>query len=95
MRVVEQNPKVKALALAVPGGPFVAPTAESFHDRSYPLVTAVYIYLNRRPGQPVSPRLKEFLTYVLSREGQQAVLDDGMFIPLSPEAVREQLKKLE
>jgi len=96
MRVVEKNPGVKPLPLAAgAGGPFVPPTRDTFHDRSYPLVTAVYIYLNRPPGQPVSPRLKEFLAYVLSREGQQAVIDDGMFIPLTPEAAREQLAKLE
>lgn len=96
MRVVEQNPQVKALALApADGTPFVPPTAESFHDRSYPLVTAVYFYLNRPPGQPVPPRLKQFLAYVLSREGQQAVVDDGMFIPLTAAAARDELKKLE
>ena len=96
MRVIEQNPKVKPLALAAgPGGSFVPPTRDTFHDRSYPLVTAVYIYLNRPPGQSVPPRLKEFLAFVLSREGQQAVIDDGMFIPLTPEAAREQLAKLE
>ena len=96
MRVVEQNPQVKPLALAAEtGGPLVPPTRDTFHDRSYPLVTAVYIYLNRPPGQPVPPRLKEFLAYVLSREGQQAVIDDGMFIPLTAEAAREQLAKLQ
>jgi phosphate transport system substrate-binding protein len=94
--VVERNPGVKALALAAgPDTPFVPPTRDTFHDRSYPLVTAVYFYLNRPPGQPVPPRLKEFLAYVLSREGQQAVVADGMFIPLTPEAAREQLRKLE
>ncbi len=96
MRVVQLNPDVKPLALAArPGGPFVFPTRESFHDRTYPLVTSVFIYLNRPPGQPVPPRLKEFLSYVLSREGQQAVCDDGMFIPLTAEAVRAELRKLE
>lgn len=96
MRVVEQNPGVKPLALAATsGGPMVVPTAESFHDRSYPLVTGLFIYLNRPPGQPLPPRLKEFLTYVLSREGQQGVADDGMFIPLTAGAAREQLRKLE
>ena len=96
MRVVEQNSRVKPLALAASaGGPMIAPTAASFRDRSYPLVTAVYFYLNRAPGQPVPPRLKEFITYVLSREGQQAIVDDGMFIPLTAAAAREQLRKLE
>lgn len=96
MRVVEQNPGVKPLALATDAkSPMVTLTEESFHDRSYPLVTAVYFYLNRPPGQPLPPRLKEFLTYVLSREGQQAVADDGMFLPLTAAAARDQLRKLE
>ena len=96
MRVVEQNPNVKPLALAADAGsPRVAPTEASFRDRSYPLVTAVYFYLNRPPGQPVPLRLKEFITFVLSREGQQAVADDGMFLPLTAAAAREQLRKLE
>ncbi len=96
MRVIELNSNVKPIALAMGvNEPFVPPTNNTFHDRSYPLVTAVYIYLNRPPGKPLSPRLKEFLTYVLSREGQQAVIDDGMFIPLTAEAVQEQLKKIE
>ena len=73
----------------------VAPTAETFHQRTYPLVNAVYLYLNRPAGRPVPPRLKEFLAFVLSREGQQAIVDDGMFIPLTADAVREEMKKLE
>ncbi len=96
MRVVEQNPGVKPVALArQPGGPFVAPTAQSFAARSYPLVTSLYIYLNRPPGRPLPPRLKEFLTFILSREGQQAVADDGMYIPLNAEAAQAELSKLD
>jgi phosphate transport system substrate-binding protein len=39
--------------------------------------------------------VKEFLRYVLSREGQLAAAQDGDFLPLNPDAIREQLKKLE
>ena len=96
MRVVEKNPGVKPLAIgAKDEGPFVAPTAESCYQRTYPLVNAVYLYLNRPPGKPLDRRLKEFLKFVLSREGQQIIVDDGMFIPLNPEAVREELRKLD
>ncbi len=96
MRVVEQNPNVKPLALAATeGGPFVLPTRETFYRRTYPLVNAVYIYLNRAPGRPVSPRLKEFLRYVLSRQGQQDVVDDGMFIPLPADIAAAELAKLD
>ena len=96
MRVVEKNPGVKPLAIAAKDeGPFVAPTAESCYQRTYPLVNAVYLYLNRPPGKPLDRRLKEFLKFVLSREGQQIIVEDGMFIPLNPEAVREELRKLD
>jgi phosphate transport system substrate-binding protein len=96
MRLIKENPDVKPLALAGHDeGPYIAPSRETFYNRTYPLVTALYIYLNRPPGKPLAPRLKEFLTYILSREGQQAIADDGMYIPLNPEAAHEQLKKLE
>ncbi len=95
MRVVEQNPDVKPVALArTAGGPFIPPTRETFHDRTYPLDNAIYLYLNRAPGAPVPARLKEFLAFVLSREGQRAVMADGMFLPLPAAALREQRAKL-
>ena len=95
MRVVERNPAVKALALSAgAGGPYIQPTKETMYRRTYPLSNAVYIYINRPPGKPISPRVKEFLTYVLGRQGQQDVVSDGMFIPLNPRADREQLQKL-
>ena len=96
MRVVEKNPGVKPLALAVKvGGPYIEPTSESCYQRTYPLVNAVYLYVNRTPGKPLEPRIKEFLKYILSRQGQQAVVDDGMYIPLNPQAASDELKKLE
>ena len=76
------------------GRPYIRPTKETMYARSYPLSNAVYIYINRRPGTPISPRMKEFLTYILSRQGQEDVVSDGMFIPLNPKIDREQLQKL-
>lgn len=96
MRVIRANAGVKSVALAVDSsGPFIAPTLEAFRNRTYPLVTGLYVYLDRAPGQPVSPRLKEFLTYILSRDGQKAIADDGMYIPLTSAIAREQLRKLQ
>ena len=96
MRVVEKNPRVKPLPIAGnEGGLYVEPTSDSCYRRTYPLVNAVYIYVNRPPGKPLSPTLKEYLTYILSREGQQEIMNDGMFIPLNPDAAREQLRRLE
>ncbi|MDT5158018.1 MAG: phosphate transport system substrate-binding protein [Acidobacteriota bacterium] len=89
-------PGLKPIALAArDGGPYVEPTKENFQNRSYPLARSIYVYLNRAPGQPLDPKVKEFLRYVLSREGQEAVEREGKYLPLTAAVVREQLKKLE
>jgi phosphate transport system substrate-binding protein len=87
---------IKPLALAErPGGPYVTPSRETFQSRAYPLVRSIYIYLNRAPKQPLDPRLKEFLRFVLSRDGQNIVAQDGNYLPLPANVVREQLTKLQ
>ena len=87
---------IKPLALAArDGGPWLAPSRESFENRTYPLVRSIYIYLNRPPKHAVDPKLKEFLRFILSRQGQRIVADDGNYLPLPPALVREQLAKLE
>jgi phosphate transport system substrate-binding protein len=89
-------PQVKPLAIAdKEGGPYYEPNRENFQSRNYPLTRSVFIYLNRMPGHPVDPKLKEFLRYVLSREGQQEVVKYGRYLPLTAEVAREQLRKLE
>jgi phosphate transport system substrate-binding protein len=95
MRVVEKEPRVKALSLApAAGGAYVAPTRETMYQRTYPLTNAVYIYIDRAPAQPIPPRVREFISYVLSREGQQDVVDDGMYLPLNPQAAQREREKL-
>ena len=90
------TPQTKTLALAEsPASPYVPLTIETVQARTYPLLLDVYFYLDREPGKPVDPTLKEFLEFVLSRQGQQAVARDGKFLPLTPEAAQEQLKKLQ
>ena len=90
------TPETKALPLAVNDeGPYVEPTIENIQDRSYYLHSSNYFYINREPGQPVDPKVKEFLRYILSREGQQAVVRDGKLLPLPFATVRQQLEKLE
>lgn len=89
-------PGLKPLALAEhDGGPYITPSRESFQNRTYPLVRSLYIYFNRKPGTPVDALFKEFLQYVLSREGQQAVARNGNYLPLPADVVRDQRKKLE
>jgi phosphate transport system substrate-binding protein len=93
--------RVKTVALAeTRGGPYVALTRANVANRSYPLARLAYIYFapdrpNGDPADPkVDPKIKEFLRYILSRQGQGAVRREGDFLPLTPEVVREQLRKL-
>lgn len=86
---------IKPLALAPRGGgAYVAPSKESFQSRSYPLARDIYIYFDRPPGKPIEPRLKEFMRFMLSREGQEIVTQGG-YLPLPAATVREQLAKLD
>ena len=94
--ILYRNPGVKTVALAsASGGPFVAPTLETVQDRSYPLTREVYYYTNRAVGKTIDPLVKEYLRFVLSREGQEAVQRDGKYLPLTAGIVREQLRKLD
>lgn len=87
---------LKMIALAAhEGGPYVMPSKESFEDRSYPLVRNIYIFLNRKPGTTLDPRLREFLRYVLSRDGQDTVRRNGSYLPLPAAAAAEELRKLD
>ena len=95
--LVYHNPNVKALALAgEAGGPFVEPTEESVVNHTYPLIRMITMFLNRVPGKPADPKLKEFLRYVLSRAGQEAVIREGHgYLPMLAPFATEELKKLE
>ncbi len=91
-----QTTDVKPLAVAAnDGGPYVLPTLENIRNRRYPLFLEVYAYVDPTPGKPVDPKLKEFLRYVLSREGQEAVMRDGKWLPLTSAVVQEQRRKLD
>ena len=45
----------------------------------------MFFNTNKRPSQPLEPVLEEFLKFILSREGQQIILDQAVFIPLRAE----------
>jgi phosphate transport system substrate-binding protein len=90
------TPNTKPVALSnEPGGKCVLPTTQSVYDHSYPLSRFVYIYVNHKPGTKLAPKVKEFLRAALSREGQQQVANDGVYIPLQASVVKEELAKLD
>jgi phosphate transport system substrate-binding protein len=81
---------VKPLALAERAGdPPVPPSLENVIEHRYPLGRFIYVYINRAPGKPLDPNVREFLRLVLSREGQEVVAAQGLYLPL-PVAIAEQ-----
>lgn len=86
---------VRLVALAPIGSPKAyEATSDNVYAGTYPLSRHLYLYVNRAPGRPLSPLVKEFLRYVLSQEGQEVVVKDG-FIPLVKEIADVEMKKLE
>jgi phosphate transport system substrate-binding protein len=59
------------------------------------MVRSIYIYLNRKPGTSLEPKLREFLRYILSREGQETVAKNGSYLPLTAAIAAEQRRKLD
>jgi phosphate transport system substrate-binding protein len=92
----EGHTDAKPLALGErDSGPFYALTAQTIAAHTYPLTRVVKVVLNRIPDKPVEPNAKEFLRYLLSRDGQDAIARDGAHIPLSAEDAQLQLQRLE
>lgn len=80
---------VKLLPLqAKAGAPYYAPTYENVARADYPLSRLVYFNINARPGKALPPALRQFLLYILSRQGQQKVLDQAIYLPLRAKQVR-------
>lgn len=70
--------EVRAIPLAKKvGEPLVEPTFEAALDGSYPLGRSLYIYVIKEPNKPLPTLTKEFLKFVLSKEGQEVVAKDG------------------
>lgn len=75
------------------GGPVAEATYQNVLNGKYPLSRMLYIYVAKKPGQPLPKLTEEFLKYVLSKEGQEVVIKDG-YDPLTAKLVDAQLKNL-
>jgi phosphate transport system substrate-binding protein len=90
------NLGIKPVAIAArEGGPYIMPSPETLASRAYPLTRSVYIYLDKEPGRPLSPKVKDFVKYVLSAQGQELVRKNGVYFPLPASVARAQLEKLQ
>jgi phosphate transport system substrate-binding protein len=85
---------VKALSISkeASGQPY-APNYENALSGNYPLSRYLYIFVNKDPKSGLTPVVKEFLKFVLSKEGQEVVVKDG-YLPLNSQMSADETKKL-
>lgn len=87
---------VKVLAISQTGtSPALALTPQNVSNRSYPLIRDAYIYVNKAPRQPLNPKVREFLRFILSREGQEIIAKNGIYSPLPAAYLLKQRAKLD
>jgi phosphate transport system substrate-binding protein len=78
---------------ATQGGECFDATPENAYSGSYPISRFLYVYLNKGPNQKLEPLRGEFVKYVFSKQGQEAVVKDGYY-PVTAPIAAEDLKAL-
>jgi len=64
---------------AAPGQTCYDTSAENATSGNYPIARFLYIYVNKNPNQKLEPLRGEFIRYIYSKQGQEAVVKDGYF----------------
>jgi phosphate transport system substrate-binding protein len=85
---------VRVVPISESGRDYVEATPQNVLSGSYPLSRYLYIYVNKVPQTPLPTVHGEFLSWVLSRAGQQLLLQDG-YMPLPVAVVAQQRRKLQ
>jgi phosphate transport system substrate-binding protein len=67
--------------------------AENAYAGTFPLARFLYVYVNKNPNQSLDPLRREFIRFVLSKDGQMATIKDGYF-PLSKHLADQDLQKV-
>ncbi len=86
-------PGVRALPLSKSGTTYHEAKGENAYAGTYPLSRFLILYVNKEPNRALDPLRREFLKYVLSREGQESVVKNG-YIPLTAAVIAQERKKL-
>ncbi len=81
---------VRALPVSDKGGPIEA-SQENAETFKYPISRYLYIYINANPATGPDPLVKEFIRFVLSKQGQDDTAKDGYF-PLPAKKAAEFLE---
>lgn len=78
---------VRAVALSDKAGPIEATQANA-QSFEYPLSRYLYVYINTNPSTGPDPLVREFIRFVMSKQGQAVTIKGGYF-PLSAKKAAE------
>ena len=86
---------VRTVPLALfPGATCYETSAEAAYSRKYPLARYLYIYLNRKPNEPLGALIGEFIKFIVSKDGQ-TLAEMGGFYSITNDDRGVDLQKLE
>ena len=86
---------VKTLSLAEKGGQVaVQPSYDNCISGKYPLSRYLLIYVNKKPGEPLDTLTREFIKFIVSKDGQEIVTKDGYY-PIPAKVSADVLKSIE
>ena len=86
---------VKTLSLAEKSGKAaVQPSYDNCINGTYPLSRYLLIYVNKKPGEPLDTLTREFIKFIVSKDGQEIVTKDGYY-PIPAKVSAEVLKSIE
>ena len=84
---------VKALPLGKSANQLFEPSRENALNGKYPLGRFLYVYVNKKPNQPLSAQQFEFVRFLLSKQGQEIVVKDGYY-PVPADVAQKTLAAL-
>lgn len=74
-----QTSGVKVVALGAKASEFFEPSLDNSLSGDYPLARFLYVYVNKKPNEPLDKLTLEFVKYVASKAGQNIVVKDGYY----------------
>ncbi|WP_299495531.1 phosphate ABC transporter substrate-binding protein PstS family protein [uncultured Shewanella sp.] len=83
---------VKAVAISKKGENYIDASPENAARGTYPLSRYLYVYINKAPNKALAPMDREFIRFVLSKQGQKIVEKDG-YVALPRGVIAKDLEK--
>ncbi len=83
----------KLLPISRDGTDYVEANRSNVLSGKYPLSRFLYVYINKHPGEKLSPLEEQFVRFIFSKQGQYLVEKEG-YVPVSVQLVESELAKI-